>query len=696
MICLKYGLGIDAGGTYTDGVIYDFNENKVTSFTKAVTNRENLGQSINGILDNLPKEQLSKVKLVSLSTTLATNACVEDKGRKATLILMGCKRDTVEELGHKYGLPNTKDIIFVEGQHNNDGTVKIKPDWQKLKEKVLAYRNQTNAFAVVELSGIYNPEFEIEAKTLIEDLTGLYTINSNAVSRELNFMKRAASALINAQLVPLINEFLDSVRYNLDIRKINCPLVIVRGDGTLMSEEIARQMPVETLISGPAASAVGAVNLSGRKNCIIVDMGGTTSDLALVKDGMVKFAYKGVNIGKYLTGTKSIDIKPVGLGGDSHITFDGNGEVIISARRAAPLCYLAYKWPHMLEEIKLIYNEKKKNTLSLCEFFYLTKDVEDYSMYDKYEAAIIKALKNGPLSIRRLAEAAGTSIYELKLSELEKFGIVMRSALTPTDIMHLTGKFVRFNKEASYFGAVILANRLGLDLQKLIKIIDTKVKEKLYLNIANVLLENESDDFKANGMSNIVKNLLLKGFYNNEDENLGLKFSTNFDLVGIGAPIHIFLPEVAEKLNTQCIIPENASVANAVGAITGNIAVEEIVTIKPIYEAEGISRYSCSSSEQHSNFESYEEAINWSKEEARRIASEKALERGSGEISVILNTDEKDFIPGYNEFEAATETEFDFGDIDNINSSDKESFKGGSLLLETVVIARAVGTLKWL
>lgn len=693
---MKYGLGIDAGGTYTDAVIYDFDSEQVVRSTKAITNKENLGQSINAVLDDLPKEKLREVKLVSLSTTLATNSCVEDRGRKVTLVLIGCDKNTVARFGHTYGLPDAEEMIFIEGEHGSDGTVRTEPDWELLKSKVLEYKSSTEAFAIVEIGGMYNPNFETQAKSIIEERTGLYAVNANSVTRELNFMKRAASALINAQLIPIINDFLDSVKANLKLRRIEAPLVIVRGDGTLMSEEYAREMPVETLLSGPAASVVGAINLSSRKNCIVVDMGGTTSDLALIRDGMVRFASNGVNIGKWQTGTKSIEMKPIGLGGDSRITFDKNDELIISTRRALPLCYLANNWPRIIDEMNLIYNEKKKNTLSLCEFFCLTRDVEEFSMFSKEEVPIVKALMNGPLNIQALSEKVGISKYELRLDRLERYGVIIRSALTPTDIMHLTGQFKRWNKEAAYVGANILAQRLNKSLPELIDLVNIKMQEKLYLNIAGILLESENIDFKFDKLTEQARLLIMKGFNNEEKSSVNLNLSTNFDLVGIGAPIHIFLPEVAKKLHTQCIVPENASVANAVGAITGTITVEETVIIKPIYEAQGISRYSCFSSRKCESFEVYEEALEWSKKEAENIACEKALKRGSGKISVILNVNEKDFKPGYAELEAApAEEKFDFGNITNIVDLDEgeeaENKKSSSMLLETLVVARAVG-----
>jgi len=681
---LKYGLGIDAGGTYTDAVIYDLDNNKVVSSIKTITNRENLGKSINEVLDNFSEDILMNIKLISLSTTLTTNSCIEDKGSKATLVLIGCNEKIISELGYKYGLPSAEEMIFVEGEHRSDGSVKTFVDLEELKSKVMKYKDSTNGFAVVELGGVYNPEFEIEAKKLIETSTGLYTINANAISRELNFMKRATSALINAQMIPIINDFLDSVKYNLKIRNITAPLLIVRGDGTLMSEKYARTMPVETILSGPAASVVGAIKLSGNKNCVVVDMGGTTSDLSVINEGIVKFASKGIKIGKWQTGTKSIEMKPIGLGGDSHITFNNKEELFISVRRTLPLCCLASKFPKVMDEMQEIYNEHKINTLSLCEFFYLLKDVKDLSIYNKWEIPIINALKDGPLSVEKLATIAGISKYNLNIDNLEKYGVVMRSALTPTDIMHLTGDFERFDVEASYLGASILAKRLGKTLEEIKNLIYKKVKEKLYLNIVGVLLENEDELFHFNDITPEYESLILKGFYENRRGNINVNLFSKLSLVGIGAPIHIFLPEVASKLHAECVIPENAAVANAVGAVTGIIAVEEIVLIKPIYETSGISGYSCSSLNECNSFLSYEEAVEWSKKQAETLAYNKALQRGAskGEVKVTFNIDETEFTPGYKEI--ASTVKIDSTEIDG----DK-----GHMLLETKVVARAIGNL---
>jgi N-methylhydantoinase A/oxoprolinase/acetone carboxylase beta subunit len=146
---MKYGLGIDTGGTYTDAVIYDFGIEKVLHTAKSITVKEDLSIGINNTLDQLPQELLRQVKIVSLSTTLATNACVEGKGSRVKLILIGCDREIIEKYGWEYGLPAASDIIFLSGGHGQKGEMIEEPDWDFLKVNVDECKEKVDAFAIV-------------------------------------------------------------------------------------------------------------------------------------------------------------------------------------------------------------------------------------------------------------------------------------------------------------------------------------------------------------------------------------------------------------------------------------------------------------------------------------------------------------------------------------------------------------------
>ncbi len=118
---MRLGIGIDTGGTYTDAVIYDFKEKKVLSSAKALTTKENLSIGINGALRALDHSLLVKAEVAALSTTLATNACVEGKGGRAKLIFIGLDGSTLERVGSSYGLTSLDELFFCGGSGSYDG-----------------------------------------------------------------------------------------------------------------------------------------------------------------------------------------------------------------------------------------------------------------------------------------------------------------------------------------------------------------------------------------------------------------------------------------------------------------------------------------------------------------------------------------------------------------------------------------------
>ena len=680
---MKLGLGIDTGGTYTDGVIYDFNDNKVVKGAKSVTVKEDLKLGIIHVLDQMPGDLLEKVGMVSLSTTLATNACVEDKGSRAKLILIGCDENIVKKNGQQYGLPSTEDIIFIDGGHDSRGEVIKEPDWDVLQKEVEKVIGKMDSLAIVQMWGIRNPEFEIKAKKLVNGWTGLTVVCGHELAGQLNFLKRAATALLNAKLIPLINEFIDAVKVGLRERGIHAPLVIVCGDGSIMSEEFVRDRPVETLLSGPAASVIGGVNISGQQNCVVVDMGGTTSDLAIVKDGRPLLAYEGADVGNWKTAVESVDIRTIGLGGDSLIGFDSRDKLTIGPRRAAPLSWLAHRWPEVLDQITVLHGENRIHTRSLCQFFYAVGDIREGGDFTAQEKSIVDALEEGPLNIEKLAEAVGTSIYTIKLDRLEQLGIIMRSALTPTDIMHLTGDFSGWNGQAALMGAEILAKRLKLTLEELIHEVNNTIKSRLYLNIAKELMKKNNPSLMDDDLSPGLEKMILLGYENSgiqKSPYMSFGLSTNFSLVGIGAPIHVYLPDVASSLNTTCIIEEYAAVANAVGAITGSISVEERIVIKPRYTVAGVEGYDCFSPRVKKHFDDYEEAKDWAMQEAKKVVVELAIARGATSYDVSIELNENN-------------TEINVLASQSEEEGQEESTR--EILLETTITARAIGGLKW-
>lgn len=585
---LKYVLGIDTGGTYTDAVLYDADSRQIAASGKAPTTRENLAVGIGAAIDRLPAQELKQVAFLSLSTTLATNACVEDRGGRAKLIFIGAERPVVKETGWKYGLPDAKEILFLDAEIRSDGTVEREPDWQGFLEKAERFLEDADSAAVVAYQGIRNPALEQTAKKLIREKFGLFTVCGHELFWSLNYVKRGAGALLNARLVPIITDFLQAIHETVRARGIDVPIVIVRSDGTLMTEQFALERPVETILCGPAASILGGVALSGRSDSMVVDMGGTTTDIAMVLGGKPVKRDGGISIGKWDTFVNSAFIHTLGLGGDSRIHIGKEG-LSVGPERVIPLCTAASRWETVRDSLRELAESARKSKHPLQEFFCLVRGQAQDTSYTEREQRICAALADGPLRIDRLAEAAGSDLYALDTRRLEREGVVLRCGFTPTDAMHVLGDFTKFDAEASRLAASYLAGALELETEVFCRMVYEQVERTLYIHLVQALLENQDSDFRR-GLDAGLRKMIEEGWDRRKEPGI-LHFyaRTPLTLVGVGASTHLFLPEVAAALGAEWTVPENAAVANAVGAAACNISAEVAAELVPEEDGNGIT-----------------------------------------------------------------------------------------------------------
>ncbi len=632
---MKFGIGIDTGGTYTDAVIYDFEQRKVLDFAKALTTREDLSIGILNALDSLDVSLVSKAGMVSLSTTLATNACVENKGGRAKLLLIGVDRKIVEWVGGDIGLDDTKQVYHVDAEISIDGTITQAPDWESFIEESREWFSDAEALAIVQMHALSsNAALEKEAREVVSREYGIPVICGYELFADLNALKRGASALLNGRLIPVLAEFLSAIKKALGERGITAPVAIVHSDGSLMSERFTGVRPVETILCGPAASVMGASALLDEPEAVVVDMGGTTTDIALFRGGQPVRAMDGIRIGSWETFVKGVYVQTIGLGGDSAIRRDKGGKFMLDTVRVIPLCAAADRWPQIVPALRNLLDRTDKHSRPLHEFFALQKDISGSSKYSEDEKKFCAALENGPLIYAQAARAARKDLYSLRVDRLEKEGVVIRCGLTPTDIMHLKGDFNRFPKEASRLGARYVAKTLGTGVEELCDLVYETVSRRLYRQIAEMLLRENMPDLKAKGST--LGGLIDRAWEMSQGshaEHVTLGLTTPSVLIGVGAPIHIFLPRVAKALGTRCVIPELAGVVNAVGAVAGNITASSTVYIKP--QGEGFVAYNASLNQY---FELLDEATALATEEARREAHEEAEKRGAcGDLIVHVD-----------------------------------------------------------
>ena len=640
---MRIGIGIDTGGTYTDAVVYDFDTHAVLGSAKSLTTKADLTIGILGALDGLPPALLGQAELVSLSTTLATNACVEDRGGNAKLIFFGGDKQIINDLGGRYGLPPVNEIHIQEAYTTFSGEVLREPDWAQFRAHIAAGGYEACAgVGIVESNAIKNGGVvEKTAKAIFGEQKNIPVVCGYELFNALNSLQRASSTLLNARLFPVIQDFLDAIKKSLAQRGVHAEIVMMRSNGSLMSEAFAADRPVETLLCGPAASVMGASGLADEPDSIIVDMGGTTTDIALVRDGVPVSALDGVRIGKWRTFVDGLYVKTLGLGGDSAV-HTKESTLQLEEYRVVPLCVAAETYPQILENLRALDMAEAVHTQPLHEHYLLVRDIAGNSYYTEREQAFCRALQAGPLSLREAPAAVGMDMYNINVLRLIREGIVQMCGLTPTDIMHVRGDFDRYNTEAATLAARFAARNMGVDLDALCETVYEEVKRKMYRSIVVAMLENKHEDYLKNGMPVAMEEQIDENWreVRSGEKNplVSMSFRTTLPIVGIGAPIKVFLEDVAKALGTRAVIASHYEVANALGAIVGSVAATFTVAIRPGLDAEDVDCFDVFARDGKRSFAELIEAEQFAKMEAEAGAIAEAQKRGAvGELAVTCN-----------------------------------------------------------
>jgi len=621
------GIGIDTGGTFTDSVIIELDTGRVVSKAKALTTKKNLEVGAENSLNGLDKNLFPRVKLVSLSTTLATNSVVEGKGSRVGLIMAVPNPDT-------FSLPAdvpAEEIAIVAGSHNKNGEVAVELDVVSVECAIEKMAGLVDTFAVSGYFSIYNAEHEAKIKDLIRSACAQPVVCGHELSGRVGMVERATTAALNAKLLPVIRELLGAVKNILAKNGIDAPLMVVKGDGSLISEGIALDRPVETVLSGPAASVVGACQLTGLKESIVVDMGGTTTDIAIVRDGVVATNNEGAVVGGWQTRVQAVDMWTIGLGGDSRITVKSPEEIQIGPRRAIPLCSAAQSYPELRQTLEDLSSVKGKRLKELdLDFFTLVKRPK-FSL-SKYESMLLDTLDGRVLHRNQINDAVGPFTSIDRFVEL---GFIAEVSFTPTDLLHAMGELNLWDGYVSEVAVSFLANKSGLDKKGLLDILYREIIELLKLNIASKALfeDNSIIDFWSESSRRFLGYLLRSNGKNSISADLTLKRP----IVAVGAPVEAYFPRAAEELGSQLVIPEHSEVANAVGAVTGRVIEKAEVYIRP----DRVDGFMVISADEHERFKTLEEAVAFAEERATSIALWRATRSGGKDIEVTVGRDEK-------------------------------------------------------
>jgi N-methylhydantoinase A/oxoprolinase/acetone carboxylase beta subunit len=628
-------LGIDTGGTYTDAVLVD-DRGAVAASAKALTTHEELARGIGEVLDSVMRSAGAPVGLVSVSTTLATNAVVEGEGQPVALLLVGQGREALERGGLGAALGRDA-VVFVDGGHDGSGNELAPLDIDGARAAIDAQAPQVSAFAIAAHFSVRNPAHERRLQRLVEERTGLPVSCGHQLSHALDAPRRALTALLNARLIPLLTELITAVRGLLEGHGIEAPLMVVRGDGSLVGADVALRAPVDTILSGPAASLVGARHLAGEPDAVVVDIGGTTSDIGLVERGEARRHREGARIGGWRTRVDAVDVHTIGLGGDSEVHLHFDPPFTVGPRRVVPLAQLAARFPRVLTVLERQAAEPRMREHAGAFVLRRREPRGGGAALTRSQRALWERLGDGPVDLVTLF---AEQTRQRALDRLVEQGIVALAGFTPTDAAHILGRQDAWDTDAAHAGAAILAarawDRWGRRLgppESLAARVHDAVTENAARGILGAALAGTGaapDGVPAAGTRALI------------DAAIGASevpaavdpvLAPRYPLVVVGAAADTYADGIAERLRARRARPQHAHVANAVGAVVAGVIQRVTATITPLAD----ERYRVHTPHGISTFPTLEQAGSWAEGEAARLARERAAAAGAPEPEVELD-----------------------------------------------------------
>ncbi|MCP3990340.1 MAG: hydantoinase/oxoprolinase family protein [Actinomycetia bacterium] len=614
-------LGIDTGGTFTDAVVVEHGSGRVVATAKASTTHHELAIGIKGALKAVlsePEVEPEAIALVSLSTTLATNALVEGHGDPACLVMIGFTPAEVARLGQSQTtsgvgegagamVGEANELITIEGGHDALGQELAPVDVATLERSLIEVSPLVSAYAVASQFSVRNPAHELVVAEVIRARTAMPVTASHELSARLDGPRRATTALLNARLIAMIGRLELAVRSSVTAAGIDAPFMMVRGDGSLAAAAFAAKRPIETILSGPAASTIGVRHLAGHDGVgeeaidgLVVDIGGTTTDLAVMEGGRLKLATDGAVVAGHRTMVEAVALTTRGLGGDSEV--HSGRPLLLGPGRAIPLSRLAIEYPVVVD--LLVEQVAAKARKGQGRFLVLLTPTRSNvgvgpslvsNGLDERQRQVMAALADGPRPEHDVVSSARVGRV---VDRLRAQGLIRVSTFTPTDAALLLGRlepsvFISENvadeatrtaraQEAARLGAVLMARSRttdGLPLAASGQELAAMVEQALIDGSVEVVLETA---LAADGLldpAGLVRSPLVRAALAGHRGLTTPSISLTDPLVAVGASANLYYPAVAAILGTGFLVPSHAGVANAVGAAVARIEIRRQLTI---------------------------------------------------------------------------------------------------------------------
>ena len=581
---MALALGVDTGGTYTDAVLIR-DEREVVASAKALTTRHDLAVGIGAAVEAVLAASgvdVAEIGLASLSTTLATNALVEGQGARAGLVYIGFRAADLQAHGLAEALGGDPALV-ISGGHSHAGSEAAALD----HEALLAWLETApgaSAYAVASLFATRNPAHELAAAEMIREVTGKPVSLSHHLSAKLNGPKRALTALLNARLIAMIARLIDRAEGKLRDLGVTAPLMVVRGDGALISADQARERPIETILSGPAASIVGARWMTGADHALVSDIGGTTTDVAVLTGGRPAIDPQGARVGPWRTMVEAVAMRTFGLGGDSevHVQDAGlTGGVTLGPRRVVPVSLMAMEAGAAVQaalEDQLRASAPGEHD---ARFVRAVPGIEAGGLGER-ETTLLGRIRDDIMPVGKVLRSR---MDHAALARLVRRGLVQVAGVTPSDASHVLGRQAGWDSEAARMALEVVArkrtgsgNRLALGPEALARMIVDRLTYQTSLALLETAFAEDDVEFGLPPEALSAHVLMQKGL----DRHHGLvrlSAGLGVPVVGLGASAACYYPAVGERLGCDMILPEHAGVANAIGAVVGRVTIRRGGTV---------------------------------------------------------------------------------------------------------------------
>ncbi|MBW2599862.1 MAG: hydantoinase/oxoprolinase family protein [Deltaproteobacteria bacterium] len=319
-------IGIDVGGTHTDAVLLD--RFKIKKTAKVITNQENLIDSLMEVTKEIFEgEDPGKLEKVVLSTTISTNAIVQGKTDRVGMILAAGPGLSSEML------KLNEDTHFISGYVNHRGIRVAGTDRGEVSGIGDIFKKEgINHVGIVGKFSTRNPGLETEIGDIIDGRFGHISFG-HRMSGNLNFPRRIATTCLNAAIWDIYNTFVKNVMEYVKHTNTTAPIYILKADGGTTGISQSAGYPVGSILSGPAASVMGILSLTtGNRDAVALDIGGTTTDIAIFAGGTPLLEPLGVTIEGHKTLIRGLLTRSIGIGGDSRVRYE-DGRLVIGPER---------------------------------------------------------------------------------------------------------------------------------------------------------------------------------------------------------------------------------------------------------------------------------------------------------------------------------------------------------------------------